>query len=320
MIRSTHHLFALATIALMASCTSSGGDAETTPAEEEILPGFHPPPAAPGDVRIVAPMIRGIEPGRDVTYCTYIENPFGREVDVIQSLGFQSKFGHHALLMEVPGATAKPGDSHVCTEADMTTARFLAGGSDAAQNIVIPEGIAFRISPKANLMIQTHWINTTDKPADGATVFNVAARDPDPTRQAAQLFTVLTTSFELAPRSTTKASTDCTIQEDLSLFNFGGHEHEWGTHVHVDRIRNGVSEVLYDQPWLPEYQSNPPLKLFEVRAPLSFKKGDVLHVDCEWKNTEDHAIVFPREMCVAFGFHFPATADIQCVDNKWIKP
>jgi hypothetical protein len=315
-------------LSLLAACASDEGSSKTEPSikggEEKLLPDFHPPEPAKDDIRIFAPTIHGIEAGRDVTMCTYIANPFGREVDVVQSLGYQSKFGHHAILMEVPGVDAKPGESHECTEQDMNTARYLAGGSDAAQNIKIPEGIAFRISAKANLMVQTHWINTSSSPAEGQTVFNVAARTPDPSRKQAQLFTALTMKINIPARGKASATTDCTIQEDIDLFNFGGHAHEWGTNVKIERIglNNNVPqpELLYNKEWHPEFQSNPPLDTFEVNKPLSFKKGDVVRVTCDYTNTEDKALSFPREMCVAFGFYFPATKDIQCIDNKWIVP
>ena len=151
---------------------------------------------------------------------------------------------------------------------------------------------------------------------------NTFARDPDPKRQQAQLFTALTFNVNLPARARAKATTDCTLREDLNLFNFGGHAHEWGTHVKVERIRAGGTdlELLYSKDWHPEFQSNPPLDTFAVDKPLAFKKGDVLRVTCEYMNSEDKQITFPREMCVAFGFYFPATKDIQCIDDKWIVP
>lgn len=315
-----HGIIALAALASALPSCASDAKSDSPARQDEIIPGFDPPPPAEGDTTIVAPVMRGIPASSDITYCTYIANPFGHEVDVVQSIGHQSKFGHHALLMEVPGTDAKPGDTHECTDKDMTTARFLAGGSDQAANIQIPEGITFRIPATSTIMIQTHWINTSDHPIDGATVFYIAAKTPDPSRQPAQLFTVLTTNLELPPRADAHATTECTVQQDLQFFDFGGHAHEYGKHVHVDRVRGGVTEALYDHDWQPEFQSDPPLLNFGLNAPLELHKGDVLRLSCDYHNTEDHPIGFPREMCVAFGFFFPAKADIQCANGEWIAP
>lgn len=308
----------VAAILLLLGVACGSSDERPGGGSEGLLAGFEPPPPAADEQRIVAPILRGIEPWADVTYCTYIENPWDTEVDVVQSLGFQSHFGHHALIMAVRGTNYQPGDSHVCTDEDMNNARFLAGGSDAAQNIRIPEGATFRIAPSGRLMVQTHWINASDKKVDGQAVFNIGVRKPDASRQTAALFTAYTVNVNLPAHAKARSNTECEIKEDLKMFNFGGHAHEWGTHVRIDRVRGGKSETLYDEAWRPAFQSAPPMKTFEVNAPLEWKKGDLLRVECQYANSESHEIVFPREMCVAFGFYFPATADLQCADGAWM--
>jgi hypothetical protein len=264
--------------------------------------------------------VHGIQPGADITYCTYIENPFKEDRDIVQSLGYQSHFGHHVLLMEVIGARFPPGETHVCTDRDMNEARYLAGGGDAAQSASfrIPEGIAFRLHPTSTLLVQTHWINPSKDVIDGQAVFNVAARPPDPSRQSAQLFAAYTTRVLLPAHGPARVTTSCTIKSDLKIFSFGGHEHEFGTHVHIERARGEAVDALYDHDWLPTFQSAPPMATFEVNAPLEFRTGDVLRVTCDYMNSTEQEIRFPREMCVAVGFFFPATADTQCADGVWI--
>ena len=300
----------------LAGCSSDDSSAERA-ADAAFIEGFHPPAAQANEVRVIAPLVEEVPAGGDLTWCDYIANPFDREVDVIQSRGFQSKFGHHAILMEVAGAGDRLGQSHKCTDADMTNARFLAGGSDAAAQFKIPEGVAFRIGAQSVLMVQTHWINTSSKPAKGQTVFNIGIQPPDGKRQAAQLFATYTANVEVPARGPGRAKTDCTIQHDLSFFAFGGHAHEWGTHVRISVDRKGQSELLYDHDWLAHYQADPPLNYYDTNAPLFLRAGDVLHLECEYRNTTDAEIHFPREMCVAMGFYFPGTADIQCGDGHW---
>ena len=306
----------LATFITLVGCSSH----EPTPTTEDapLIDGFHPPALAPNEVRVVAPLVTEIPAGGDLSWCTYIENPFANEVDVIQSRGFQSKFGHHAILMEVVGAESRLGESRKCTDADMTNARFLAGGSDAAAQFKIPEGIAFRIKKKSVLMIQSHWINTSAAPVVGQAVFNIGVQQPDGKREAAQLFAAYTANVTLPPRGPAHAKTECKIQQDLSFFALGGHAHEWGTWVRVSVDRaGGTSQTLYEHDWEPHYQADPPLSYYETKAPLKLHAGDVLRVECDYQNTSDAEIRFPREMCVGLGFYFPGTADIQCGDGHW---
>ncbi|MDB4936519.1 MAG: hypothetical protein JWP87_3491 [Labilithrix sp.] len=324
MQRTLISLSSLSTLASLAACTLAAigcgsHEAASSSSEEDValIDGFHPPAAGPDETRLFAPLVDEIPAGGDVTWCTYIANPFEREVDVVQSRGFQSKFGHHAILMEVVGAEARLGDSHACTDADMTNARFLAGGSDAAAQFKIPEGVAFRIKKQSVLMIQTHWINTSQSAVVGQAVFNIAVKEPDGKRESAQLFAAYTANVTLPPRGPAHAKTSCTIKQDMSLFALGGHAHEWGTHVRLTIDRDGKNEVLYDHEWEPHYQADPPLAYFDTKAPLRFKAGDVLHVECDYQNVSDAEVRFPREMCVGMGFYFPGTADIQCGDDHW---
>ena len=316
------HTTSLAAISLSAFVTLVGCSShDSTPGTDEapLIDGFHPPALAPNEVRLVAPLVTEIPAGGDVSWCTYIENPFAGEVDVIQSRGFQSKFGHHAILMEVVGAESRLGQSHKCTDADMTNARFLAGGSDAAAQFKIPEGIAFRIKKKSVLMVQSHWINVSAAPVVGQVVFNIGVQPPDSTRQSAQLFAAYTANVTLPPRGPAHAKTECNIQQDLSFFALGGHAHEWGTWVRlsVDRAGGKQNETLYEHDWEPHFQADPPLSYFDTKAPLQLHAGDVLHVECDYQNTSDAEVRFPREMCVGLGFYFPGTADIQCGDGHW---
>ena len=312
-------LTAAAALAI-AGCASHDSGPFGSEGDERLIEGFRPPAAQAGELRLFAPLVEEVPPGGDLTWCTYIANPFDREVDVIQSRGFQSRFGHHALHMEVVGAEDRLGQSHACTDADMTNARFLAGGSDAAAQFKIPEGVAFRIRANSVLMVQTHWINSSSTPTKGQTVFNIGVKPPDGTRQSAQLFATYTANVNVPPRGPGRARADCTIKQDLSLFAFGGHAHEWGSHVRVSVDRGGAAksnEVLYDHVWEAHYQADPPLDYYDTQKPLSLRAGDVLHVECEYQNTTDAALRFPREMCVAMGFYFPGTADIQCGDGRW---
>jgi hypothetical protein len=303
-------------LAILPSCSSSSSSDDATK-DDKLIEGFNPPAAEDGQVRVYAPIVENIAAGADLTWCAYIANPFADsgEVDVVQSRGYQSKTGHHALLMEVPGAEDRLGQSHECNDSDMTDARFLAGGSDGAAQFKIPDGVGFRIKPASVLMVQSHWINTSANVMRGQTVFNVKVLPPVPTRQAAQLFATFTLNVTLPARGPSKAHAECKVEQDIQFFALGGHAHEYGKHVRLSVGGN----TIYDQDWQPHYQSDPPLNYYEVSAPFVMHKGDVLSVDCDYLNTTDSEIRFPREMCVGEGFYFPGDADIHCGDGQWSK-
>jgi hypothetical protein len=305
-------------LASLVACAASKGDAPA--AGETLIPGFLPPAAGPNETRIFGPLVKGIAPGADITWCSYIKSPFDTEVDVLNSRGYQSHSGHHALLMDVPGSESRLGVSHECNDDDMTNARFLAGGSDGAAKFKIPEGIAFRLPKSSVLMVQSHWINTGSTPVDGQSVFNIATAKPSAARQPAQLFATYTAKVSLPPKAKTHVVTECTFPKDLDFFALGGHAHEWGSHIKITHKHGDEAKTLYDMDWEPAFQSDPPLNYYETKAPLRIAKGDTLRLECDYGNTTGEEIHFPREMCVLEGFYFPGSVDIQCADGRWLEP
>ncbi len=297
--------------AIVAACASSAA-----PKDPRFIDGFQPPAPAQGDTQIVMPIIRGIPAASEATMCTYIANPFNTEMDIVASAGLQSTFGHHLLLMDV-GMQGTAGDVHPCADADMSHARFLGGATDAAQNFVVPDGIAVRVKAGGNLLIQSHWINTSTKPTDVQGVINLTAKPVDLARKPAQTFTVYSTQISIAAHQPGHVSTDCTFKSNIDFFLLAGHEHAWGTHVKIERVTPSATLNLYDKDWQPDYTSAPPRLMFTADKPLSFKAGDTMRVTCDFDNTTDKPIYFPNEMCVGFGMYFPATADIDCADGVW---
>ena len=254
--------------------------------------------------------------GADITYCTYVDTQVEEDLDILAFEGNQTQFGHHTILYGV--RSRQPAGSHPCTEADMINVRYLAAGGSETGAQEVPDGIAFRLHAGQQLMIQSHFINVSEQALTARSWFTVDAAPPDPARQPADLFTVVTTDIEIQARSTGQAAAECEIPQDLQLIALGGHAHEWGRQVAIARtLAGGSREMLYDQPWNAERMFDPVIEHFTPDQPLRLSAGDRIHVDCEYQNDTDEVLAFPTEMCVAFAFYFPADREIDCVDGHW---
>ncbi len=296
---------------LMAACAT-----ETAAPSVPLIDGFHPDAPGPDGIQFVIPAIRAIPPGADQTMCTYLDYRSDRELDIYDYTGFQSSAGSHHTILYAVDNTA-PSDTHICNEDDMINARYLAGGGADSPGVKLPDGIVIRLPKQTQIMIQTHWINATDLPIDGQAAFNINVEDPKPTNVNAQLFVNTTTMMQLAPGAGAARAT-CTAGQDMNFFMIGGHAHEWGTHVSLTLTPSGgTSKMIYDTPWGAEFQFNPPRNEYTKDAPFTIHAGDKLTVDCTYNNDTGSMIQFPREMCVAFGYFFPATQEIDCVDGNW---
>ena len=298
----------LVALALVGCASDSSGP--------DFITGFHPPKPGAGAIQFVIPPIKDIPAGADVTYCTYLDNRAAKDLDITHYEGYQSSLGaHHTLLYAV--SNSQKANTHICNEDDMINARYIAGGGAESPPAQLPEGIVMRLPANTQLMIQTHWINATDSAIDGQAAFNLDVEPADPSHLLANLFTVPGTMFDLKPGDG-EAQVSCTVQQDMNFFLMGGHEHEWGTHVSMTVTPAGGSGLMiYDTPWQSSYQFNPPRNQYTKDQPFVMHKGDTLSVDCKYYNDTQNDIVFPREMCVGWGYYFPATQEIDCTDGVW---
>ena len=296
-------------VVLLSGC---GGSEESAPPLPE---GWQIPPPGEGQVQILADEVT-VEPGADVTLCHYIDYAITADQDITDYAGFQSHGGHHVILYAV--ANEQEAGTHECTETDMLIARYLAGGGAEAGRPEIPEGIALRVHEGSQLMIQTHWINATSETIRGQAGLNVTMGPASADNVEADLLTVVSTQIAIPPASAGSAAAECVMQQDMSFFALGGHEHWRGTHVSITHTPvGGQPTQIYDHDWTPHYEADPPRLAYTKEDPFVVKTGDRFTLDCDYFNETQDQLGFPTEMCVFWAFYYPATREINCVDGVW---
>lgn len=318
---STLHLSVLLAFAAVGCGSSdaqpSGGSLQPS---GDYIAGFTPPAPAEGYTRYVGPVIHAVPPGGDVMYCQWVSNPFDHDVDVLDLTGYQSKFGHHAVVYA--NTLSQPvGTSRECANMDQLTIRFLGGiGPEAGVNAKLPPGVAFRIPKGSALMMNTHFLNTSEHVIDGQAVVDLELEPASPTRQLAAMFANTTVTFQLPPDAVHTSDATCVAQMDMGLLSFSNHMHSYGiaATTYVAPAGGSESVVRDDKTWISEMQFNPSWSNWDVAAPLMIHKGDTVRTHCEWNNTTASTVGFPDEMCVGVGFFLSdgSTSPI-CVDGAW---
>ena len=293
---------------LAAGC---GGGGESGP---ELLEGFNPEPPTTGQIQVITPIIEDIPAGADLTLCTYLDFEDADGFDITNYEPFQSGNNHHNILYAVTNKQAP--NTHPCTEEDMLTTRYLGGGGGDAPPEYLPPGIVFRVPAATQLMIQTHWVNATDEIIRGQAAFNLDVQAQSAEVEPADLFAVANTQIAIDPGVSTARSV-CTVPRDMQFFLLGGHQHHWGTGVSITRTPpGGATEVIYEVAWAPEYEFNPPRNAYTREEPFVVHAGDTLAIDCEYMNDTGDVLRFPTEMCIIFGYYFPADqGEIHCIDG-----
>ena len=118
----------------------------------------------------------------------------------------------------------------------------------------------------------------------------------------------------ISPHEEFESVSTCTAPADVDIIRLLGHMHEWGTYYHLERLDDGDQpvETVIEKEWDPVFTSDPEILTFEPAAPMHIAAGTRLRQTCRWFNDTADPILFPREMCLAYGLYFPDDGEIFC--------
>ena len=284
----------LALLLLMVGC---GLDKEPLP---NLLPSLNPDPAPRGGFQIVTPVVDNLGPGSDTEVCTWTDKITTEQTDVRWTQGYQSEPGGHHIVLYYTMIHQPPGTQRTCTDADMATFRLVSGNGEAGTRNMAPGNLVYRIPKGAQLVVNHHWLNTTDQTVSGQAVLNVSPAEPGSSYVPSGNTAILDTSIDIPPGHYEK-DIHCTFDRQMKLWYLIPHEHQYGSHMSISLTRSGAVETPFDIDWSPSFTFHPPEDRKDPSAPLIVQPGDTVDVKCQWENTTDHDLLFGPEMCVAFG-------------------
>jgi hypothetical protein len=198
----------------------------------------------------------------------------------------------------------------------MLELRFLVGaGGAGGVSLSLPEGMALRIKPGQQLVIQSHYINTSpeDRTVMDAVDLHLASADTSP--EIADAFAVLADDIAIPPFAVEHESVkNCVIDREMDIHLLLGHTHDFGVLFQMEHVpQEGPTELLY---WATDgalLRDDPDVTIYE--EPLHLVPGDVLRVTCRWTNTTPEPLGWPAEMCVGFMYYTPAEGFLICDDS-----
>jgi hypothetical protein len=297
--------------------SSVPGNTKDPAAPAQVVADLKPLATPPGGMAFYTPILK-LEPGADVTECTYLSTITDKDLFVHTTRGTESKMGHHALLFY--STTSVEPHTEVCAGQSMETLRQMIGGAggEGQATWTPPDNVGTIVPKGSQFVLQSHWINTSVDTLDVQAMMITEPGKDGPGRIEAGTLTVLDVGFQVPPMGAGNTTTECTFDSAHHLLMSIGHEHEWGTHVHAEVTRtSGAVEQLFDRAFSPHDTFDPPINGYSVDQPLVFSKGDKIRMSCEWQNTTTEALGFPREMCVFFGFTMDP-GDARCLNGGWL--
>ncbi len=253
-----------------------------------------------------------IQPG-DTFECFYTATVTDRQLNVSSATAKQGPGGHHITVYYTDQNV--PVGHHPCTDVEMVGLHQIAGASSGGEPAVaLPDGYATKVPQGKQLVVQTHYIRTEKTPLTVEDSVTLKVAEDSEIKQFANSFVINDGSFTLPARANQTSTTECVVPHDFDVLLLLGHMHEWGAHYKLERLdaAGKVAETLYQTDWDPLYASHPPVNNYDPLKPLKLPKGTRLRQTCDWKNTEDHEMAFPREMCIMFTYYVPDNGFIIC--------
>jgi hypothetical protein len=189
----------------------------------------------------------------------------------------------------------------------------IGGASNGGEPVIsMPEGAAIKVPAGKQIVVQSHYVNTSGATETVRDSISLQLLDPANVRQYVNFWVINDDTFNVAPMATGQTVSTCTFQQDLKTVVLLGHMHSYGSHFKLERVdaQGNSLETVYDKDWTPLYMSHPPLLTGTLDQPIDIPAGTIYRQTCTWNNTTPNPLLFPDEMCISFGFYFP--------DNGWV--
>jgi hypothetical protein len=285
--------------------------------EEGMRQCFGPMPDPNRTLRLFTPPMV-IQPGEEILFCNPL--PYIAEQDLLFKAvrGAQMRGGHHAGVF----VSIQPTEDYTPEECgdDMSHLRYTAGAGGAGGEFTeLPAGVSLRINEGQQVVIQSHYINSSDAPITVMDMVELDFTTIDESPKVVDAFAMINDDLAIPPGAVGHTrETLCTLEEDMDIYMLLGHTHEYGVSFEFERIPGGTGEpeLLYFATDGKLLRESPEIKTYD--DPLRFKAGDELRVTCKWDNDTDHELGWPEEMCVALMYYGPGRGWLTCSQNDGV--
>ena len=270
-------------------------------------------------------------PGQETTDCVYLKTPNDVEIFHSEYHG-RMRLGSHHLLVYTKTAESPDSTGPEACELGVDTAMILGAQKptidiDRNQNPA-PEndGMAQKLAPRAQAVLQMHYINTTSKPILREGWANVIYRDPSTVKILADPIFFIAGLAANIPAGTARVTKgEAVASQDVRLVSATGHYHAHTVRFSAFSVIGGERrQILEDYDWhdptMFSYDSlrvNPAWSAAEKKAGawsgiLNLSAGDKIEWECEVVNDSNAPIkfgnaVYTGEMCNLFGTYAPST-------------
>ncbi len=310
---NTQRLGSGVALLLLAACSSSDDGKKNEPADEKYL-GL----STPTDGFQVRNLGKDIQPGEDVEYCEVAEMPGEPDtVYYVNRLEFANGNASHHLIIDTakPGSAAEEnlrgrnvGDQVECLSSQSAFGdgfEFTGGIQRPYGDLVFPEGVGRVYHGGQRFVFDFHYYNTTDRTVQARSAVNFHTTSADEVTRIAQIVGFNNVTIDTAPGEHGSFVGECRYKADVEVHSLTRHTHRWGTDYSV-WFSGGARDG--EHIWTShDFQED---TFFPFDQPILMKAGEGFRFQCDYQNTETHALRFgpnaTDEMCILFSIAWEA--------------
>jgi len=282
------------------ACGSDDGKPSTTPSTQ-------PPPSQTADnIAVHFSLKWHQDPRSEVVQCHYFKttNAAAEEVSRI-NLTFPEG-SHHVHIYR--SDTPEPDGVKDCTAGiDWNRWSMILGAQTKPIDWSLPDGVTIPIPAQQQILVQVHWLNTTDQPIDRE--INVDMTRATHTEQHLGVAFGVSKDVLMAPHASHPVGSWVPVPEGSKLVAIMGHFHARGKHYKVDIRRSGDAdgELKYSADDEQTFE----FKHYDYANPPVFQSGQGLAYECDFENTTDGTLTWgpdtvTQEHCNLAAYYYPA--------------
>lgn len=303
-----HRRIALCGLVLAMACGDDDGtpmnDAGTMPDVPAVDAPGADAPAIDATTERVIELVGGdwsMDGGSEGYVCvrlTVEETLFIREFRPVAPLGT-----HHTVLTYSDSAL-RPDGTTACaafTNAD----NMIFGSGVGTEPLTLPEGVAIRLEPGNQLLLNLHLFNTDGDRLTGYSAIEAVLMDEEDVVNEAEVVLAGEEFFNIPARSMNhEINGRCTMGSDVNVFAVMPHMHQFGTFMHVTAERDGELTTLHEDLYSFDDQR------YTTFDALPMGTGDRINVLCRYDNPTADDVGYGdsslQEMCYAAVYRYPA--------------
>ena len=252
--------------------------------------------------------------GTELHRCIYAQFPSDRGVIAVPRVESHYTPGSHHLLAYRSELTAIPENRTGlldCYESGATAAQrgSYYEAQEPEENRELPKGIAHLFQPGEVLILEAHYLNSTDHDLDAHVEMITHTMNADDVKQEAGTIFFNNVNIMVPPMGKSHSEMTCTLPQDIHLAQLWSHMHARGVKFVAETSDEDAAKklgTLYEElDWAePRPRADPSDPAAVLRAGSTIKFG------CDFQNDTDKVFRFGQsadtgEMCILHGMYWP---------------